>query len=203
MPNLSLEASQEGSRPLSLRQQAEQRLSNGTTGCSSQGTHLGADALAVLYKLASSPDGAAEGLKLLHELQTYQVEVDLQNEQLAISAQVSAKLGSYYQALFDSAPLGYLVTGLDGKIVDSNFAAAQLFGLPVDELNGCCLEHLIKPEYRAPFSKQLKQLGTNMTWVVKADATLSCRLLQLHVRIATGGMHLLIQVIEVEPATRT
>jgi hypothetical protein len=64
-----------------LRQHAESRLQEGeapkTLGWSSS-----AQALSLLHRLASDPASAADALKLLHELQVHQVELDLQHEQM-------------------------------------------------------------------------------------------------------------------------
>ena len=64
-----------------LRQAAEDSLKQGTTP-PTKGWSISADALALLYRLASNPDSAGDALKLLHELQAHQVELDLQHEQL-------------------------------------------------------------------------------------------------------------------------
>ena len=55
-----------------LRIDAETRLSSGKAPLAN-GWTLNPDTLALLYRLASNPDTASDGLKLLHELQTHQV----------------------------------------------------------------------------------------------------------------------------------
>jgi hypothetical protein len=46
------------------------------------GWPLGIDTLALLHNLASTPDRAADALKVLHELQVHQVELDLLRAEL-------------------------------------------------------------------------------------------------------------------------
>src|SRR3990167_3173331 len=152
-----------------LRLKAEGRLKNGTAA-TSKGFTLGVDALAVLYQLASSPESAAEGLKLLHELQTHQVELDLQNEQLAANEHDIAQSFSYYQALFDFAPIGYFVAGLDGQILESNLVCAELFEVESSEFSGRHFDSLLRAESRSTFFRLLKrllELGTSESCVVQ------------------------------------
>lgn len=186
-----------------LRQKAEGRLKSGTAK-RGKGFALGVDALAVLYKLASSPESAAEGLKLLHELQTHQVELDLQNEQLAANEQEISKSFSYYQALYDFAPLGYFVAGLDGQILESNGACAEVFEVEADQFTGRHIDSLLKPESRSMFFRLLKhllELGTSSACVVQSDDAFGSHFLQLNARVAPGGQHLLIMVSKIDPAT--
>lgn len=183
-----------------LRLKAEGRLKNGTAA-TSKGFTLGVDALAVLYQLASSPESAAEGLKLLHELQTHQVELDLQNEQLAANEHDIAKSFSYYQGLFDFAPIGYFVAGLDGQILESNLACAELFEVESNEFSGRHFDSLLRPESRSMFFRLLKRLleqGTRESCVVQSDHAFGGRTLQINARCAPGGQHLLILVSELD-----
>src|SRR5512141_1919197 len=63
-----------------------------------------AAALAILHELASSPATAADSLKLLHELQVHQVELDLQEEELRRSV-ADLETALFRQAqLHDFAP---------------------------------------------------------------------------------------------------
>jgi PAS domain-containing protein len=187
----------------SLRRLAEQRLACGVAR-HAQETTLGADALRALYRLESSSASAAEGLKLLHELQTLQVELDLQNDQLATSAYLNEKLGSYYHSLFCDAPLGYVVTSLDGRIEDSNSVAAELFQRTPDRMQGNSLLGLLNPAERAMAAAKLRQVresGTSLSWVAPAACTApaGARGLQFHARMAKGGQQLLIQITDIQP----
>lgn len=97
---------------------------------------LGADTLGLLFKLASSPDTMMDGLKLLHELQTHQVELEMQHQELERCVQLNDKQNGAYKSLFEDAPFGYLVVQADGIVVQSNLAASRLLGLKANACNG-------------------------------------------------------------------
>ena len=65
---------------MKLRQSAVERLVKGIAPAT-RGSSLGTEALTLLHGLASTPQTASDALKLLHELQVHQVELDLQHEQ--------------------------------------------------------------------------------------------------------------------------
>ncbi|CUI08806.1 diguanylate cyclase/phosphodiesterase (GGDEF & EAL domains) with PAS/PAC sensor(s) [Janthinobacterium sp. CG23_2] len=66
--------------------------------------------------------------RLLHELQVYQVELELQNEQLeAARAWIEAALASYTE-LYDFAPVPYFTLTRTGAITETNLAGARLLG---------------------------------------------------------------------------
>jgi PAS domain-containing protein len=110
-----------------LRLDAENRLRQ-RSAPPTRGWTVGADALTLLYRLASDPDTAADALKLLSELQTHQVELDLQHDELETGQQELAQALAHYRTLYDFAPVGYLVVGLDGRILEGNRAGAELLG---------------------------------------------------------------------------
>jgi PAS domain-containing protein len=110
-----------------LRLNAELLIRDGAAPASGGGT-LGVDALALLYRHASNPEHAADALKLLHELQTHQVELDLIYDQSRLNDSHVAEELLYYKTLYELAPMAYLVVSENGQIEESNFAASVLLG---------------------------------------------------------------------------
>lgn len=109
------------------------------------GGNLSVDALQLLYERASNPESAADALKLLHELQTYQVELDLLYEQLqANELEINEEL-THYKSLYEQAPAAYLVLANDGEIIEGNLAAGLLLGEPAEELTGKTLGSFLAP----------------------------------------------------------
>jgi PAS domain-containing protein len=123
MRNLNLEFEKQAK----LRLDAENRLRQGSAP-TTRGWTVGADALTLLYRLASGPDTAGDALKLLSELQTHQVELDLQHAQIEADQQEMAQALAHYRTLYDFAPVGYLVVGLEGQVLECNRAGAELLG---------------------------------------------------------------------------
>ena len=78
----------------------------------------------------------ADALRLLHELQVHQIELELQNEELRGSrAEVEAGLERYTE-LYDFAPVGYVTLGRDGSIRQLNLAGASMLGAERARLSG-------------------------------------------------------------------
>lgn len=147
------------SGPERLRSDAEGRLRTGTAPATA-GWAVGAEALSLLYRLSSNPDSSADALKLLHELQTHQVELDLQHAQLAENESELALELAHFQALYHHAPAGYLVLGRDGRILRSNRAASELFGLDADQLKDHLLGSLLSPKSKAAMLGALNGAGS-------------------------------------------
>jgi PAS domain S-box-containing protein len=84
--------------------------------------------------LAATPsletDGIGDGpLKLIHELQTYQIELELQNEELHRSQQQLMKSQMRYTELYDFAPVGYITLNLKGRILNANLTLADMLAV--------------------------------------------------------------------------
>lgn len=145
-----------------LRMDAEERLGKGAAP-KTNGWALGSDALTLLYRLASNPDTASDALKLLHELQVHQVELDLQHGQLKSVEDEIARTLLHYQTYYEFAPVAYLVLSLDGLIIDTNRAGARLFGLDRDDLSDQRVENYLAPAGRAEVVTLLEQLRAGAT----------------------------------------
>ncbi|MFQ3786175.1 PAS domain S-box protein [Halomonas sp. A29] len=120
---------------IQLRDKAEAQLKSGTAPAANHWP-VGVDALRLLHQLSSNPEKAEDALKLLHELQVHQVELELQNEEIAANERALVEDFNLYRTLFDSAPLGYFLVDLVGNVIQGNFAAAELFGVGREALEG-------------------------------------------------------------------
>jgi len=157
MPDLPVD-SHYWAYPDELRLKAQSLLRHGNAP-SSLGYRLSPDALAVLFKLASSNDSASDSLKMLHELQTHQIELDLQYEQSIINERETAAELARYKALFEFAPTAYFIISREGRILESNRIGADLLGGAArNDLNGTLFESLLAPASRSAFSWKLKKL---------------------------------------------
>jgi len=147
-----------------LRFEAETRLKNGTTPYS-KGWTLNSETLTLLFKFASDPEKAGDALKLLHELQTHQVELDLQHEQLETNERELADSLNHYKILYDYAPVGYLIVSPEGRIIESNLTAARLFGVTRDELVNSTVDRFLIPDSRPMLDRLLNKTGEEGTTV--------------------------------------
>ncbi len=134
-----------------LRQLAEQQLCNGSAQLSTS-FNASTEALRVLYRLSSAAHTASDGLKLLHELQVYQVELDLQLEQLQNNEREFNHEFACYQQFFAMNPVACLTLSTDGIITNGNAAATRLFSDPTEAQP----EHLL-PQHLQEISQNLSQ----------------------------------------------
>jgi PAS domain-containing protein len=100
-------------------------------------------ALQALYDLASSPSTGAAAVALLHELQVYQVELDLQDEELRRSrAELEMSLSRQAQ-LYDFAPVGCFTVDRSTALRELNLTAASMLGAERDRLLGRSLDSFL------------------------------------------------------------
>lgn len=178
-----------------LRLEAEARLDQGAAppvnGWSPDGS-----ALFLLYKLASSPESAPDALKLLHELQVHQVELDLQHEQMEITLHELTEELAHYKGLYESAPAAYLCVSHQGNIIEGNLAAAALFGVSQNEWHGRHIDSLLAAESRPVLLELLERLRHNDASegceVLSGGEASATRRLQITASATPGGSFMMI-----------
>jgi PAS domain-containing protein len=69
-----------------------------------------------------------DSLKLLHELQVHQIELEMQNEELIRANETAETALKKYTMLYDFAPMGYFTLDPDGNICELNFTGAEILG---------------------------------------------------------------------------
>ena len=128
----------EQERLADLRRRAASRLSGGaaTKGSAARA----ADALTVLYELASCPETASDALTLLHELQVYQIELDMQAQEMHESrAELESALRRQL-VLYDSQPAGCFSIDANLAVHELNQTGANMLGLARDDAYGMPLD---------------------------------------------------------------
>lgn len=179
-----------------LRVAAESKLREGKAPLTNS-VGVSVDALALLYRLAVAPASSSDALKLLHELQTHQVELDLQHEQLKANEREFAQELDRYKALFDFAPVGYFVADREGLIIEANLAGAQLLGVEQNEFGGRPLANFLAPGSRLALLGLLKKLrndGASASCEVQTSD--GSRPLHIAANMAPGGAAILMVVSE-------
>ena len=181
-----------------LRQTAEERILGGTAP-PTRGWTVGAASLTLLHRLASNPTTASDALKLLHELQVHQVELDLQHENMDEAHQALEQTAHRLAELFIFAPIANLMVDSDGHVKEGNFAAAQLLGVERDDLASCNITRLVAPDSRSALLALLKQVltsGARHSCKVQALDTSRLRYLDVVASSAPGGQHCLVVVVD-------
>jgi len=69
-----------------------------------------------------------DAVKLLHELQVHQIELEMQNEELMQANETAETALRKYTMLYDFAPMGYFTLDSDGSISELNFTGAEMLG---------------------------------------------------------------------------
>jgi len=123
--------------------------------------------------------------RLIHELQTHQIELDMQNDELRQIEQELSTLYDQYFELYDLAPVGYFTISEKGLIQKVNLTGAGLLDLDKDKVLNKQFNHFVFPEdqdkhyllIRKAF--QTKTLQSDEIRIVKNDssvfyANLSC-----------------------------
>jgi PAS domain S-box-containing protein len=67
-------------------------------------------------------------IKLTHELEVYQIELELQNDELHLAKTRAEEEAKKYTNLYDFAPSGYFTLSKNGEIIALNFSGANLLG---------------------------------------------------------------------------
>ncbi len=74
------------------------------------------------------PPTEADLLRLVHELEVHQIELELQNEELKLARERSESIAHKYTSLYDFAPIGYFTLSKEGRILELNLIGSKMLG---------------------------------------------------------------------------
>lgn len=138
-----------------LRQQAEEKLGK--------------------QKSTAIPTTEADTLRLVHELQVHQIELEMQNEELVQARAEAEAVHRQYADLYDFAPVGYFTLARDGTISKVNLAGATLLGMARNELLTRRFGLFVSPLSRAAFVTFLEKVFSADSKKQTCEVELLCR----------------------------
>lgn len=100
-------------------------------------------------------------IKLLHELQVHQIELEMQNEELIQANLIAETALRKYTMLYDFAPMGYFTLDPEGTITELNFTGAEILGDKRFGLLNIKFRLFVKEDYQTDFDKFLKKIHAN------------------------------------------
>lgn len=98
---------------------------------------------------------------LIHELQVHQIELEIQNENLRQAQTLIENSKKRFSDLYNFAPVGYITTEKDGKIIETNCTAEDLLGIEKKDMVGKPFNAFVHPEDIRVFLLHLKSLHKN------------------------------------------
>jgi len=106
----------------------------------------------------SSPE---ELQRVIHELAVYQIELEMQQDELLQARLELEESLEGYTDLYDFAPLGYVTLARDGTIRQVNLTGATLLGVERSRLVGDHFGRFVSPEDRPVFHALLERVFSN------------------------------------------
>ncbi|WP_431096430.1 PAS domain-containing protein [Polaromonas aquatica] len=107
----------------------------------------------------TQPSSETDRLKLIHELQVHQIELQIQTDVLRETLARADALRAKYQDLFEFAPVGYLTLSKRGTIFEANKCAAALLNQKPQALVGRKLREFVKEDFVARVDSFLGAVG--------------------------------------------
>lgn len=129
------------------------------------------------------PRAQEDLVRLVHELQVHQVELEIQNEELIRANQAVERANLRFADLYDFAPVGYFTLDGSGVVAGSNITGAHLLGENRPGLLGRNLAHYLTPDSRPDFARLLEEAA-------KGEGRASCEV-DLH---SESGAHRYVQI---------
>jgi PAS domain S-box-containing protein len=109
-------------------------------------------------KKTPSPFSETEMLKLVHELEVHQVELELQNDELCRSRSLAEEATGKYTNLYEFAPSGYFTLSTTSEIIEINITGALMLGRDRSKLINRRFTDFVSPDSVPVFNLFLDQV---------------------------------------------
>ncbi len=105
----------------------------------------------------------AETLRLLHELEMHNIELELQNKELMRSRSAAEDVAEKYNELYDFAPVGYFTLTNTGEIIELNKCGANMLGKKRSHILNSMFGAYVSEDTRLFFDQFLEKIFTRET----------------------------------------
>jgi PAS domain S-box-containing protein len=146
-------------------------------------------------------------LKLLHELEVHQIELETQNAALLHLKEQAEVQAEKYLELYDSAPSGYFTLSEEGEILELNLAGAQMLGKERSRLSNVRFGIFVSPETRSIFNLFIEKVFASQSKetcevILSKDETLPVDV-NLTGIVKAGGANCFVTAVDISERTRT
>jgi hypothetical protein len=102
-------------------------------------------------------------LKLIHELQVHQIELEMQNEKLRLAKEQTNIAAEKFTELYDLAPSGFFTLSATGEIVELNHCGSQMLGKESIHLLNSRFGFFVSDDTRPVFNHFLDKVISSKT----------------------------------------
>lgn len=99
-----------------------------------------------------------EKLKIIHELEVTQIELELQNEELNLRNKEAEAAAQKYAEMYNFAPTGYITLSSEGEILEINLHASRMLGKDRTQLTNSRFGFFISNETKPTFNHFIEQV---------------------------------------------
>ena len=110
-----------------------------------------------------SPLSETESLRIVHELQVHQIELELMIEELNRAKEEAEVASQKYAELYDFAPSGYFTLTQEGVMVDLNLNGAKMLGKQRSELINSTFAFFVSDDTKSFFYCFLQKIFNKKT----------------------------------------
>jgi PAS domain S-box-containing protein len=103
----------------------------------------------------------SDALKLVHELELHQIELEMQNEELRHTRSEAMNSAEKYIELYNFSPAGYVTLSKDGQIIDINQFGSQMLGNEPAKLKNSYFYSYVSDETKEVYKDFLKRIFKN------------------------------------------
>ncbi len=122
-----------------------------------------AEKLITKKEVVNSQTAIEDPAKFIHELQTFQIELELQNNELHRSQKELMRSKIRYAELYDFAPVGYITLNDNGLILNANLTLADMLSTERSRLINQLLSTYIVSEDQDIYYQHIRHLSHTKT----------------------------------------
>lgn len=116
--------------------------------CGTKGKNLSRRSKELFAQDARNAASSEEVKKLVYDLETYQTELEIQNEELCRAQEIIEASRSKYTDLYDFAPVGYFTFDDSWRIQEVNLTGAAMLGVERSHLMNRVFPRFVKSTFR-------------------------------------------------------
>jgi len=149
----------------------------------------------------------ADTLKVLHELEVHQIELEMQNEELRRARDIAEILSQKLTTIYDFAPVGYFTLDKKANISELNLSGAQMLGMDRSALINKNFRNFVSRDFTDVFDdfldKILKSNVKQKCVLTLARRSLSSIVLHLEGIASEEDMLCLVTAVDITEQNRT